>query len=141
MKISDLIKAQQEEEQAAAQPAPAAPPVPAVMKSAVKPDESLRKARRNRVRSQYVYDTLGFTNRAYRMLQETISLLNQLDNIEEGVARSFDPPPDAITLKRERDKTRKTLLVGLKRLTALRAAKIASGVKMEQESDKPSPKK
>jgi hypothetical protein len=83
------------------------------MKSAVKPDESLRKARRNRVRSQYVYDTLGFTNRAYRMLQETISLLNQLDNIEEGVARSFDPPPDAITLKRERDKTRKTLLVGL----------------------------
>jgi hypothetical protein len=138
MKISDLIKAQQEEA-AAAQPA--APPVSAVIKSAVKPDEILRSKARSRIRSQYTYDTLGFTNRAYRIIQEAISLLNQLDNIEEGVARSSDPPPDTDILRRERSKARKTLLVGLKRLSSLRAAKIAAGVKMEQEADKPYPKK
>ena len=62
--------------------------------------------------------------------------MNQLDNIENGVARSTDPPPDTDILKRERDKVRKTLLVGMKRLEAMRRTKIAAGVKMEREAEK-----
>lgn len=135
MKISDLIKAQASEQAAGEQPAAPAP-TPAVMKSAVKPDADLVKKRRERIRAQYTYDTLEATNRAYRKIQEALSLLNQLDNIENGVARSTDPPPDTDILKRERDKVRKTLLVGMKRLEAMRRTKIAAGVKMEREAEK-----